>query len=243
MNSGMNRLGFAPQQYRQIWQQLKQLKCVRSITHMMHFSDADADRFGQNGIIHQLEIFNQTTQDLAGERTLSNSAAILRHSAIESDIVRAGILLYGSSPDYPAHSIQDWNLKPSMSLRSELIAIQNLQENDTVGYGSKFTAKKNMQIGIVACGYADGYQRITESGTPVLVNGQRTHIVGRVSMDMLAVDLSHISDAKVGSEVVLWGQSSNGQVLPIDEVAAGSGTIGYELMCNVTQRVSFKIEA
>ena len=243
MNSGMNRLGFPPEQYHHIWEKLSKFENVASITHMMHFSDADGDRFGQTGITQQLNVFNENTQHLVGERTLSNSAAILRHSNIDTDTVRAGILLYGSSPDYPTHSIYDWNLKPSMSLRSELIAIQNLQENDTIGYGSKFTAKKAMKIGIVACGYADGYQRISATGTPVLVNGQRTHIVGRVSMDMLAVDLSHIKNAEIGSEVVLWGQAKTGEILPIDEVAAGSGTIGYELMCSVTQRVSFKIEA
>ncbi len=243
VNSGMNRLGFPPEQYHQVWQQLSQFENVSSITHMMHFSDADGDRLGQDGIAQQLHIFNQETQGLEGAKTLSNSAAILRHSNIDTDTVRAGILLYGSSPDYPAHNIYDWNLKPSMSLRSELIAIQNLKENDTVGYGSKFTAEKTMKIGIVACGYADGYQRITATGTPILVNGQRTHIVGRVSMDMLAVDLSNIESAEIGSEVVLWGQAKTGEILPIDEVAAGSGTIGYELMCGVTQRVSFKIEA
>ncbi|SPL68888.1 alanine racemase [Acinetobacter stercoris] len=243
MNSGMNRLGFTPERYRQVWEQLNRFKNVRSITHMMHFSDADGDRLGQDGIEHQLIAFDHTTQDLPGKRSLSNSAAILRHSTLDTDIVRAGILLYGSSPDYPTHSIQDWDLKPTMSLRSELIAIQNLKKNDTVGYGSKFTAETAMTIGIVACGYADGYQRITATGTPVLVNGQRTHIVGRVSMDMLAVDLSNILHAEIGSEVVLWGQAQTGEILPIDEVAAGSGTIGYELMCSVTQRVSFKIEA
>jgi alanine racemase len=126
-----------------------------------------------------------------------------------------------------------------MSLRSEIIAIQDIQSHDSVGYGSTFIAEKAMKIGIVACGYADGYQRISPTGTPVLVNSIRTKIIGRISMDMLAVDISNIKDAEVGSEVVLWGKSSNGTVLPIDEVAASSGTIGYELMCAVTARVNF----
>lgn len=241
MNTGMNRLGFKPDVYRAMWQRLKQFDMVKSITHMMHFSDADGERLGQSGIAYQQAIFEQTIQDLDGERSVSNSAAILRHSQdLRSDYIRSGIMLYGSSPDYPTHSIQDWNLKPSMSLRSEIIAIQDLQPSETVGYGSKFTATQAMKIGIVACGYADGYQRIS-TDAPVLVNSVRTQTIGRVSMDMLAVDLTHIPDARVGSEVVLWGQSSNGTVLPIDEVAASSGTVGYELMCGVTARVNFKI--
>ncbi|WP_419820039.1 alanine racemase [Acinetobacter sp.] len=241
MNTGMNRLGFKADAYRAMWQRLKQFEVVKSITHMMHFSDADGERLGQSGIAYQQAIFEQTIQDLDGERSVSNSAAILRHSQdLRSDYIRSGIMLYGSSPDYPTHSIQDWNLKPSMSLRSEIIAIQDLQPSETVGYGSKFTATQAMKIGIVACGYADGYQRISMDA-PVLVNSVRTQTIGRVSMDMLAVDLTHIPDARVRSEVVLWGQSSNGTVLPIDEVAASSGTVGYELMCGVTARVNFKI--
>ena len=241
MNSGMNRLGFPPEQYRSAWEELDQLSNIQSITHMMHFSDADGERFEQSGIDYQYQVFEEATRDLAGDQSVSNSAAILRHSQhLHSDAVRSGIMLYGSSPDFPTHTIYDWNLKPTMSLRSEIIAIQYLQANETVGYGSKFTATQAMKIGIVACGYADGYQRISMNA-PVLVNDVLTQTIGRVSMDMLAVDLSHIPDAIVGSEVVLWGQSSNGTILAIDDVAASSGTVGYELMCGVTARVNFKI--
>lgn len=241
MNTGMNRLGFKPEVYRTMWQRLKQCAAVKSVTHMMHFSDADGERLGKSGIEYQQRVFDETIHDLAGDRSVSNSAAILRHSQdLHSDYIRSGIMLYGSSPDYPTHSIQDWNLKPSMSLRSEIIAVQDLQANETVGYGSKFTAPHAMKIGIVACGYADGYQRISMDA-PVLVNSVLTKTIGRVSMDMLAVDLTHITDADIGSEVVLWGQSSDGAVLPIDDVAVSSGTVGYELMCGVTARVNFKI--
>lgn len=240
MNSGMNRLGFKPAHYREIWQQLSSSAKVSSVTHMMHFSDADGDRFGQQGIDYQLSEFEATIQDLPGERSVSNSAAILRYQTqLQSDYVRGGIMLYGSSPDYPQHSIQDWGLAPTMSLRSEIIAVQQLNAHESVGYGSSYIAEQPIQIGIVACGYADGYQRISATGTPVLVNGIRTRTIGRVSMDMLAVDLTPISDAQLGSEVVLWGQSSTGTILPIDDVAASSGTIGYELMCGVTARVNF----
>src|SRR5690606_15960882 len=136
-----------------------------------------------------------------------------------------------------------WNLQPSMSLRSEIIAIQMIQSGQSIGYGSKFIATQEMRIGIVAGGYADGYQRLSATGTPVLVDSMQTQTLGRVSMDMLAVDLTTLPQANVGSEVVLWGQSSQGVVLPIDEVAASSGTIGYELMCAVTARVHFQIDA
>ena len=241
MNTGMNRLGFQPETYRNIWQRLQQFESVKSVTHMMHFSDADGDRLGQDGIQYQHAVFEQMIQGLGGKCSISNSAAILRHSQkLHSDYVRSGIMLYGSSPDFPTHSIQDWNLKPTMSLRSEIIAIQEIQANDTVGYGSKFTATGKMKIGIVACGYADGYQRISHNA-PVLVNSIRTQTVGRVSMDMLAVDLTEIEDVQIGAEVVLWGKSSTGTVLPIDEVAASSGTVGYELMCGVTARVPFQM--
>lgn len=242
MNSGMNRLGFKPEEYRLAWHQLNQLSIIRSITHMTHFSDADGQRNGHDGIEYQQLIFTQTIHGLDGKTSISNSAAILRHhQQLQSDVIRSGIMLYGSSPDYPMHGIQDWNLKPTMSLRSELIAIQHLHEGETIGYGSCFTADKPMRIGIVACGYADGYQRISPTGTPVLVNSIRTQTLGRVSMDMLTVDLTEIPNATIGSEVVLWGSSSQGAVLPIDEVAYASGTTGYELMCGVTARVNFMV--
>lgn len=240
MNSGMNRLGFKPQHYVQAWERLNNLANVSKITHMMHFSDADGDRFGQQGIDYQTTAFEEIVKDLPGERSVSNSAAILRYQdQLKSDYARSGIMLYGSSPDYPTHSIADWGLQPTMSLRSEIISVQHLEPNESVGYGSNFVAEQPMTIGIVACGYADGYQRISPTGTPVLVDSVLTRTIGRVSMDMLAVDLTGIENAKVGSEVVLWGQSSTGVVLPIDDVAVSSGTVGYELMCAVTARVQF----
>ena len=174
-----------------------------------------------------------------GERSLSNSAAILRYGApaLRNDWVRAGIISYGSAPDHPSHDHQHWGLQPAMSLRSQLIATQQLQAGDTVGYGSTYTAQQNQRIGIVACGYADGYPRHAGTGTPVLVNGVRTRTLGRVSMDMLAVDLSALPDAGTGSEVTLWGHGPRASVLSIDDVAKAAGTIGYELMCALAARV------
>ena len=232
MNSGMNRLGLRPEAFRAAWVRLNALPQVDEIVLMTHFSDAD----GERGVAHQLAAFDAATCDLPGERSLSNSAAVLRHG-LRSDWVRAGILCYGSAPDFPAHDIGHWGLQPAMTLRSRLIATQALQPGDTVGYGSSYRATIPMRIGIVACGYADGYPRHCGTGTPVLVDGVRTGSVGRVSMDMLAVDLTPVPAAGIGSEVTLWGRGPGGALLPIDEVARAAGTIGYELMCALAPRV------
>ncbi|KPF49702.1 alanine racemase [beta proteobacterium AAP121] len=235
MNSGMNRLGFTPAAFRSAWVRLNALPQVDEISLMTHFSDAD----GPRGVDHQLSAFAAATHDLPGERSVSNSAATLRHG-LNNDWVRAGIMAYGSSPDFPAHDIQHWGLQPAMTLRSRLIATQQLQAGDTVGYGSSYTARETQRIGIVACGYADGYPRHAGTDTPVLVDGVRTGTVGRVSMDMLAVDLTPVPQAGVGSEVTLWGRGPGGALLAIDDVAQAAGTIGYELMCAVAPRVPMR---
>jgi alanine racemase len=160
---------------------------------------------------------------------------------VKSDWVRAGILSYGSAPDYPVRTIDDWSLRPAMTLRTRLIATQQLEPGDTVGYGSTYRAERAHRIGIAACGYADGYPRHCATGTPVLVQGVRCTTVGRVSMDMLAVDLTPVPDAGVGSEVTLWGQGPSGTRLAIDEVAQAAGTIGYELMCALAARVPVRV--
>ena len=233
MNSGMNRLGFTPESYRAAWTRLDALPQVDEISLMTHFSDAD----GAKGIDAQMERFNSATRDLPGERSLSNSAATLRHGGSTSDWVRLGIALYGSAPDFPEHSAADWNLQPTMTLAAKIIGVQDLLPGDTVGYGSSFTAPAAMRIGVVACGYADGYPRHCATGTPVLVNGVRTRMVGRVSMDMITVDLSPVPNAGFGSEVTLWGRASSSAILTIDEVAQAGGTVGYELMCALALRV------
>ncbi|MDP2451202.1 MAG: alanine racemase [Polaromonas sp.] len=241
MNSGMNRLGFTPERYRAAWTRLNALPQVEEISLMTHFSDAD----GARGITHQLQVFEAVTHDLPGERTLSNSAATLRHGLAigeKSDWVRPGIAVYGSSPDFPEHSAADWGLLPTLTLASRIIGVQQLVAGDTVGYGSSFTADGPLRIGVVACGYADGYPRHCTTGTPVLVQGVRTRMVGRVSMDMITVDLTPVPDAGMGSDVTLWGRASSGAVLPIDEIAAAAGTVGYELMCAVAPRVPVVVD-
>ena len=249
MNSGMNRLGFPPGRYRAAWSRLNALPQVDEISLMTHFSDAD----GPLGIAAQMAVFAAATRDLPGERSLSNSAASLRHptSAVAehghaelqsaSDWVRPGVALYGSAPDFPEGSASDWGLAPAMTLASKIIATQELLAGQSVGYGSAFTATAPMRIGIVACGYADGYPRLCPTGTPVLVQGLRTRTLGRVSMDMLSVDLEPLLVAgqqpALGSEVTLWGRASGGALLDIDEVASAAGTLGYELMCALAPRV------
>ena len=239
MNSGMNRLGFPPPQFRSAWARLDALPQVDEISLMTHFSDAD----GARGIAHQAATFANAARDLPGERTLSNSAAVLRHCAsadVRADWVRAGIMLYGSAPDAGEHDIASWDLRPTMTLRTRLIGTQSLQPGDTVGYGSTFTAQAPMRIGIAACGYADGYPRHCGTGTPVLVDGVACRTVGRVSMDMLAIDLTPVPMSGPGAEVTLWGRGPGDAVLPIDDVAAAAGTIGYELMCAVARRVPMR---
>jgi alanine racemase len=242
MNSGMNRLGFTPTRFRSAWTRLNQLPQVDEISFITHFSDAD----GESGVAQQMAVFAKTTEDLPGERSTCNSAGLLRHAAdaaVAADWVRPGIALYGSAPDFPQHNIAHWNLQPTMSLRSRVIATQDLQVGDTVGYGSSFKADAPMRLGVVACGYADGYPRHCPTGTPVLVDGVRTRTLGRVSMDMIAVDLTPCGEAGheagYGSEVTLWGKATNGALLPIDEVAQAADTVGYELMCAVSARVGF----
>ena len=238
MNSGMNRLGFTPAAFRSAWARLNALPQVAEVSLMTHFSDAD----GERGVNHQVAVFDAATSDLPGERSLSNSAALLRHG-LKSDWVRAGILSYGSAPDFPTRDIAHWGLQPAMTLRTRLIATQQLQPGDSVGYGSSFVAERDMRIGIAACGYADGYPRHCGTGTPVLVDGVRCSTVGRVSMDRLAVDLSPVPQAGPGSDVTLWGHGPAGSLLAIDEVAQAAGTIGYELMCAVAQRVPMRLAA
>jgi alanine racemase len=242
LNSGMNRLGLRPAQFRAAWARLNALPQVDEISLVTHFSDAD----GVRGIAEQFTAFNAACGDLPGERSVCNSAAVLRFGSdarVASDWVRAGIALYGSAPDFPAHSSAGWGLEPAMSLRARIIGTQTLQAGDCVGYGSTFVADRTMRIGVVACGYADGYPRHAPTGTPVLVEGVRSRLVGRISMDMLTVDISELPAAGTGSEVTLWGRSTKGAVLPVDEVASSAQTVGYELMCALAARVPVVVDA
>ncbi len=234
MNTGMNRLGFKPEQFAAAHARLRALPHVGEITLMTHFANADETAHPRLPIREQIRRFNAGAAGLPGPVSLANSAGILHMQELggelASDWVRPGIMLYGGSPG--GKSAEEFGLLPTMTLASELISVQEIGAGDCVGYGSRFQADGPMRIGVVACGYADGYPRHAPQDTPVLVDGVRTRLVGRVSMDMLTVDLSNVPQARVGSKVVLWGVG-----MPIDEVATAAGTIGYELMCAVAPRV------
>lgn len=230
MNSGMNRLGFRPDAYRAAYARLRAIPAVRHITLMTHFANADDAANDGLPLSEQVQRFRDAAEGLPGERSLSNSAAVLTHADAAADWVRPGIMLYGGTPG--GRTTGSFDLKPAMTLASEIIGIQQVKARDTVGYGSRFVADRPMTIGVVACGYADGYPRHAPNGTPVLVDGLKSRMVGRVSMDMITVDLTDIPAARTGSKVVLWGEG-----LPIDEVANAAGTIGYELMCALAPRV------
>lgn len=227
INTGMNRLGFLPAAAKPALERLRRSGTTRSITLMTHFATSEVP----GGIQEAMRRFDAATQGIDLPRTLANTGAIFSQPHAHADMVRLGIGLYGATPfaDRPAATL---GLKPAMTLSSRLIAVQELQPGDAVGYGGQFRAERPMRIGVVACGYADGYPRHAPSGTPVLVAGARTRTVGRVSMDMITVDLTPVPHAAVGSPVVLWGEG-----MPVDEVAVAAGTVGYELLCGVTARV------
>jgi alanine racemase len=238
MNTGMNRLGLRPEAFRAAHARLRAIPGIRNITLMTHFANADELEHPRLSIAEQVRRFQFGADGLPGERSLSNSGGVLHAAELErllpgafrSDWVRPGVMLYGGTPG--GSPAQAFGLLPTMTLRSEIIGIQPIEAGETVGYGSRFEATRPMVVGLVACGYADGYPRHAGHGTPVLVDGVRTTLVGRVSMDMMAVDLTPIANARIGSRVTLWGDG-----LPIDEVAAAAGTIGYELMCALAPRV------
>jgi alanine racemase len=228
VNSGMNRLGFGVESLRPAYNALRMHRQVRNILLMTHFADAD----GAGGVKAQLDWFNELTQPFQSQgRSLANSAALIRFPEARGDWVRPGIMLYGCSP-FADRTAERLGLKPAMTLTSEIIATRHLQPGERVGYGFAYEAAGPMTIGVVACGYADGYPRHAPTGTPVLVNQTRTRIVGRVSMDMITVDISDIPGVRIGTPVTLWGEG-----LSADEVAAAAGTLSYELLCKLTARV------
>ena len=230
LNTGMNRLGFTATELPWLWQTLESLP-PGAVTLMTHFAEADGGR----GIAAQLAVFQAMAEGWPGPVCLANSAAILRHPEAHGDWVRPGIMLYGASPfaDQPAVAL---GLQPVMALESRLISVQTIAAGERVGYGGTFEATQPTRVGIVACGYADGYPRHAGTGTPIAVLGRRTRTLGRVSMDMLACDLTDIPEAGIGAPVTLWGRGIAGEV-PADEVATAAGTIAYELFCALAARV------
>ena len=234
LNSGMNRLGLAAAELPAVRRELAASTAVGALTLMTHFAEADGEG-GDACIAWQLERFARMTADWPEAASLpvslANSAAILRYPQTARDWVRPGIMLYGGSPftDRDAASL---DLKPVMTLSTRVLAVQEISIGERVGYGGAFVARRPTRVGVVACGYADGYPRHAPGGTPIVVAGRRTQTLGRVSMDMLACDLTDLPAAGVDSPVVLWGEG-----LAADEVATSAGTISYELFCALARRV------
>lgn len=232
IDSGMHRLGIPLAQARSAWQQLRECPGVASeIVLMTHLASADEPESTQTA--EQLAAFHAVTADIPGERSVANSPGLLNIPAANSDWVRLGGLLYGLSTRADKTGA-DYQLKPVMSLDSKLIAINDIPAGARVGYGGQYHCERATRMGIAAIGYGDGYPRHAPTGTPTLIRGQRCPTLGRVSMDLLAVDLSELPDARIGDPVRLWGGE-----LPAEEVASSAGTISYELTCGVTRRVLF----
>ncbi|MBK9115078.1 MAG: alanine racemase [Betaproteobacteria bacterium] len=229
VNTGMNRLGFRPSEVAAACTRLSSSPSVAALRLMMHFARADED----DGIAEPMKVFDGACRGLPYPRSLANSAGIFRFPEVGGDIVRPGIMLYGATP-FAYDTADMLGLKPVMTLRSTLVGVQELKANESVGYGAAYTASRPHRVGVIACGYADGYPRHAPNGTPVLVCGRKVRMAGRPSMDMVTVDLTDVPEARVGSPVVLWGEG-----LPVDDVASAAATVGYELLCAVAPRVPF----
>ncbi|WAR45840.1 alanine racemase [Methylomonas rapida] len=237
MDTGMNRLGFKGVDFNAAHERLSACAIVKQpINLITHF--ANADDLLDDKTLHQIDLFNETIQGYPGQRSIANSAGILgwpnvsiatRESA--GDWVRPGLMLYGCSP-FAGKTGADFGLRPVMSLHSRLIAVKNVAAGETVGYSGTWQCQTDTRLGVISIGYGDGYHRHTQSGAPVLVNGQRVPLIGRVSMDMITVDLNSQPNAQPGDPVTLWGDG-----LPVEEIARHADTIPYTLLCGITQRV------
>jgi alanine racemase len=231
IDTGMHRIGISPHDMQHVFRQLSESDLIAPpIRLMTHFPNADDMQ--SNVTQGQIDLFSECVADLDGETTSANSAGIVGFPQSHMDWVRPGIMLYGVSP-FPDDNGDKYDLKPVMTASSELIAVNRFQQGDAVGYGGTWVCPEDMPVGVVSFGYGDGYPRHARCGTPVLVNGKRVPLIGRVSMDMLCVDLREQVNARIGDPVVLWGED-----LPVEEVARSSDTIGYELLCGITSRVT-----
>ena len=234
VDTGMNRLGFRAEQFGEAYGRLRRVaNVVPDPTLVTHLASADDRRDPKTG--EQMRVFAAATAGLSGARSIANSAALLAWPDTRADWVRPGIMLYGVSP-FPSGTGAGLGLRPVMTLQSEVIAVKDVRAGETVGYGGAWRAARETRVAVVAAGYGDGYPRSVESGTPVLVNGHRAPLVGRVSMDMITVDVTDLPGVATGDPVVLWGEG-----VPVEEVARHAGTIPYELICGVSQRVQHEM--
>ncbi len=239
IDTGMHRLGLPIEQLPGAWQRLQACKAVaQPVMLMTHL--ASAQQRGASSVMRQLRNFEAATAALSGGRCIANSAALLSLPAAHADWVRPGLMLYGVSP-FEDGAAAGAELRPVMTLRSALIAVNRVRAGETIGYGGTWACPEDMPVGVVAMGYGDGYPRHAEPGTPILVNGRRAALIGRPSMDMLSVDLRNVPQAKIGDPVILWG-AGDGGILPVEEVARHANTIPYQLLCCVKMRARFEIE-
>ena len=234
IDTGMNRLGIAESDVPDFRKRLEACDAVvKPLHYMTHL--ACADETSNAMTTDQMSDFARIMEGIEGERSIANSAGVLAWPDSHADWVRPGIMLYGVSP-FQGLSGKDLGLRPAMSLSSELIAVKTIPRGATVGYGAMWTAEKEIRLGIAAIGYGDGYTRHLGNGTPVIVAGRKAALAGRISMDLIAIDLRDVPEARVGDEVVLWGDQ-----LPVESLAQAAGTIPYELLCGVTQRVAMQV--
>ncbi|MGH8031844.1 MAG: alanine racemase [Luteimonas sp.] len=237
VDSGMHRLGFAPEQARDAYARLRACAAVRdAIVLMTHFASSDEfDPTSPGGAqtLAQMRVFAEVTDGLPGARSLSNSAAALGWPAAHGDWLRAGGALYGMSVVAGTNGA-DFGMRPAMTFATKLLAVNRVRKGERIGYGATWQTPCDMPVGVAAIGYGDGYPRHAPSGTPVLVNGRRAQIIGRVSMDLMTIDLRAQPDAMPGDPVLLWGEG-----LPVEDIADAAGTIAYELTCSITRRVRF----
>ncbi|VVC76571.1 Alanine racemase, biosynthetic [Aquicella siphonis] len=234
VNTGMHRLGIDPVDFQEVYTRLTAAESVQKpIGLMTHFAEADAA--DGRATAQQLAVFNQVTGHFGGPRSMANSAAILAWPETHGDWVRPGLMLYGGSP-FSGKTGLDYDLKPVMTLWSRLIAITKVKKGGKIGYGGTWEAPEDMQVGVVGVGYGDGYPQFAGVGTPILVNGARCPLVGRVSMDMLTVDLRNQPQAKIGDPVTLWGED-----LPVEYIAESSHTSAYEILTRMTPRPKIEV--
>lgn len=232
IDTGMHRLGFAPDNVRAVHARLHALTNVDpEIVLMTHF--AASDEFDSPATPMQITAFDASTRGLGGSRALSNSAGLLGWPQANNDWVRVGGLLYGLSV-VEGKTGADLGFEPAMTLSTRLISINRVAKGERVGYAGVYACPEDMPVGVAAIGYGDGYPRSAPSGTPVLVNGNRAELIGRVSMDLITIDLRNTPDANVGDRVTLWGRE-----LPVEKIAVRVGTISYDLTCGMTKRVLF----
>ncbi len=235
IDTGMHRLGINPKQFSEFYQRLTASKNVHShIRLMSHLGCADLLASPQTS--QQIELFEQLTAGYSAEKSMANSAAILAWPQSHYQWVRPGLILYGVPALKPEQQRTTYPLDPVMTLHSSLIAIRDIKAGDSVGYGAAWTTPQDTRIGVIAIGYGDGYPRHAKNGCPVLINGRLVPLIGRVSMDMITVDLGENADDKVGDYVELWGKN-----LPVSSIAKHSETIPYELLCNITRRVKIDV--